>query len=57
MEFVNLFVKSEYSMLDSTCAISRLVQDAVKKGYKSLAITDEEVMHNYLYDKEKYNIE
>ena len=45
MEFVNLFVKSEYSMLDSTCAISRLVQDAVKKGYKSLAITDEAVMH------------
>ena len=45
MEFVNLFVKSEYSMLDSTCAISRLVQEAVNKGYKSLAITDDGVMH------------
>ena len=45
MEFVNLFVKSEYSMLDSTCAISRLVTDAKNKGYHSLAITDDGVMH------------
>lgn len=45
MEFVNLFVKSEYSMLDSTCAISKLVTAALQKGYKSLAITDDGVMH------------
>ena len=32
-------------MLDSTCAISRLVTDAKNKGYHSLAITDDGVMH------------
>ncbi len=45
MEYVNLFTKSEYSMLDSTCAISRLVHAAKKQGLKTLAITDDGVMH------------
>ncbi len=45
MELVNLFVKSEYSMLDSTCAISRLVEKAKQQGVKTLAITDDGVMH------------
>ena len=45
MEFVNLFVKTEYSMLDSTCAISRLVKGAADNGCKYLAMTDNGNMH------------
>lgn len=45
MEFVNLFVKTEYSMLDSTCAISRLVETAKKNGCTALAMTDNGNMH------------
>ena len=45
MEFVNLFVKTEYSMLDSTCAISRLVEKAAKAGSTALAMTDNGNMH------------
>ena len=45
MEFVNLFVKTEYSMLDSTCAISRLVESAKNNGATALAMTDNGNMH------------
>ncbi len=45
MEFINLFVKTEYSMLDSTCAISRLVEVAKSKGCTALAMTDNGNMH------------
>lgn len=45
MEFVNLFVKTEYSMLDSTCAISRLVEKASKNGCRFLSMTDNGNMH------------
>ena len=45
MEFVNLFVKTEYSMLDSTCAISRLIEAAKRNGATSLAMTDNGNMH------------
>lgn len=45
MEFVNLFVKTEYSMLDSTCAISRLVEKAKKNGCTALAMCDNGNMH------------
>lgn len=45
MEFVNLFVKTEYSMLDSTCAISRLVEKASSLGCTTLAMTDNGNMH------------
>lgn len=45
MEFVPLYVRSEYSMLQSTCSIDKLVNTAKQYGYKSLAVTDEGVMH------------
>ncbi len=45
MEFVPLYVRSEYSMLQSTCGIDSLVKTAKLYGYKSLAVTDEGVMH------------
>ena len=45
MEFVPLYVLSEYSMLQSTCSIEKLVSYAKEYGYKSLAVTDEGVMH------------
>ena len=45
MEFVPLYVRSEYSMLQSTCSIDTLVNKAKEYGYKSLAVTDEGVMH------------
>ena len=45
MEFVPLYVRSEYSMLQSTCSIEKLVSYAKEYGYKSLAVTDEGVMH------------
>ncbi|MBP3504282.1 MAG: DNA polymerase III subunit alpha [Bacilli bacterium] len=45
MEFVPLYVRSEYSMLQSTCSIEKLVSYAKEYGYQSLAVTDEGVMH------------
>lgn len=45
MEFVPLYVRSEYSMLQSTCSIDSLIFKAKEYGYKSLAVTDEGVMH------------
>ncbi len=48
MDFVPLYVRSEYSMLQSTCSIDKLVYTAKQYGYKSLAVTDEGVMHGTL---------
>ncbi len=45
MSFVPLYVRSEYSMLQSTCSIEKLVKTAKEYGYRSLAVTDEGVMH------------
>ena len=45
MEFVPLYVRSEYSMLQSTCSIDKLVNTAKQYGYNCLAVTDEGVMH------------
>lgn len=45
MSFVPLYVRSEYSMLQSTCSIEKLVKTAKEYGYEALAITDEGVMH------------
>lgn len=45
MKFVPLYIRSEYSMLQSTCSIDKLVKTAKEYGYHSLAITDEGTMH------------
>jgi DNA polymerase III subunit alpha len=45
LEFVHLQVKSGYSLLNSTCSIQDLVKTASDKGFKALALTDENVMY------------
>lgn len=48
MEYVNLYLKTEYSLLNSTCRILDTVTLAKKLGYDSLAITDEYNMHGVI---------
>ena len=48
MNFVPLYTRSEYSMLQSTCSISSLVSNALSYGCTSIAITDEGVMYGAL---------
>ncbi|WP_449621467.1 DNA polymerase III subunit alpha [Robertmurraya sp. Marseille-Q9965] len=45
MSFVHLHVYSAYSLLSSTATIEELVQDAKKKGFKAIALTDQNVMY------------
>lgn len=45
MGFVPLQVISAYSLLQSTIAVPKLVTQAKKLGYKSLALTDHDVMY------------
>ncbi|RST60470.1 DNA polymerase III subunit alpha [Siminovitchia terrae] len=45
MNFVQLQIATAYSLLSSTVSISELVQEAKKKNYYALSITD----HNVLY--------
>lgn len=48
MDFVPLYIRSEYSMLQSTCSIESLVSTASAYGCHSLAVTDEGVMYGAL---------
>lgn len=41
----HLFVRSCYTLLDSTIRIPELVSTAKKYGYQSVALTDHHVMH------------
>ncbi|TLG72128.1 DNA polymerase III subunit alpha [Culicoidibacter larvae] len=45
MECVQLQVRSTYSLLESGLTIERLVQLAVARGYKALALTDTNVLY------------
>lgn len=45
MSFVPLYVRSEYSMLQSACSISTLLEKCVEENITSIAVTDKEVMH------------
>lgn len=45
MSFVHLHVYSSYSLLSSTATIEELVLNAKKKGFKAIAITDQNVMY------------
>ena len=45
VSFIHLHVYSAYSLLTSTASIENLVLDAKKKGYKSIALTDRNVMY------------
>ncbi|QQK77294.1 DNA polymerase III subunit alpha [Salicibibacter cibarius] len=43
--FVHLQVRSEYTLLESTCRIEPLVDRAASLGYSALALTDRNVMY------------
>ncbi|WP_160141688.1 DNA polymerase III subunit alpha [Salicibibacter halophilus] len=43
--FVHLQVRSEYTLLESTCRIEALVDRAAALGYSALALTDRNVMY------------
>ena len=55
----HLFVRSCYTLLDSTIRIPQLVSTAKKYGYKSVALTDHHVMHGvarFLHECKKEGI-
>ncbi|WP_042459660.1 DNA polymerase III subunit alpha [Neobacillus dielmonensis] len=45
MSFIHLHVYSAYSLLSSTASVPKLVENAQKKGYHALALTDRNVMY------------
>ncbi|MGJ7912814.1 DNA polymerase III subunit alpha [Neobacillus sp. LXY-1] len=45
MSFIHLHVYSAYSLLSSTASVADLVKNAVNKGFKALALTDQNVMY------------
>ncbi|HEY4549041.1 MAG TPA: DNA polymerase III subunit alpha [Bacillus sp. (in: firmicutes)] len=45
MSFIHLHVYSAFSLLTSTASVEQLVMDAKAKGYKTLALTDRNVMY------------
>ncbi len=45
MEFAHLHLHTEYSLLDGCCRINKLIDAAIKKGQKSIALTDHGVMY------------
>lgn len=48
MDFTHLHVHSEYSLLDSTCRIESLVDEAKRLGMKALSITDTNVLYGVI---------
>ncbi len=45
MSFIHLHVYSAYSLLTSTASVPELVENAKRKGFSSLALTDRNVMY------------
>lgn len=45
MSFVHLHVYSSYSLLSSTAKLEELVQNAKNKGFRAIALTDQNVMY------------
>ena len=45
VSFIHLHVYSAFSLLTSTASVEQLVMDAKAKGYKTLALTDRNVMY------------
>ncbi|WP_077621204.1 DNA polymerase III subunit alpha [Sediminibacillus massiliensis] len=48
MEFTHLQVRSGYSLMKSSITIQKLVDQAAKLGFSSLALTDEGVLHGVI---------
>lgn len=47
--FIHLHIQSAYSLLSSTVKIDELVSGAKEKGFKTLALTDRNVMYGSIY--------
>ncbi|MCL6570154.1 MAG: PHP domain-containing protein, partial [Bacillus sp. (in: Bacteria)] len=45
MSFIHLHVYSAYSLLTSTASVPQLIEDARKKGFSAIALTDRNVMY------------
>ncbi|MEL1213405.1 PHP domain-containing protein, partial [Staphylococcus epidermidis] len=45
MPFVQLQVKSTYTLLESTTKIDALIESAKARGYQSIALTDKNVIY------------
>ncbi len=45
MSFIHLHVYSAYSLLTSTASVHELINNAKKKGFKAIALTDKNVMY------------
>lgn len=59
MDFTPLDVKSSYSLLKSPTRISDLVTTAKERGYKALALTDENVymgLSNFIMQPKKQGL-
>lgn len=48
MEFVNLYLQTEYSLLSSTLKIDKVISKAKEYGYKALGIADYNNMHGVI---------
>src|SRR3989338_7281175 len=48
LDFVHLHVHSEYSLLDGSIKIKKLVKELAKRGSTAAAITDHDGMHGIL---------
>ena len=49
VSFIHLHVYSAFSLLTCTASVEQLVMDAKAKGYKTLALTDRNVMYGAVY--------
>ncbi|BBH52082.1 DNA polymerase III subunit alpha [Fluviispira sanaruensis] len=47
-EFVHLHIHSEYSLLDGSIKVKKLVKELSKRGVKAAALTDHDAMHGVL---------
>jgi DNA polymerase-3 subunit alpha len=45
MSFIHLHVYSAYSLLTSTASVHELIDNAKKKGFRAIALTDRNVMY------------
>src|SRR4051794_5854436 len=45
MSFIHLHVYSAYSLLTSTASVQGLIENAQKKGFSAIALTDRNVMY------------
>ena len=45
MSFIHLHVYSAYSLLTSTASVPDLIENAQKKGFSAIALTDRNVMY------------